>query len=365
MLFLKQDKICPFCFKAVRKNKRLAKGNDIQCEYIGCEENDRCDKLFPKEMEKADFFPVVVVGAKGAGKSHFLGVALHELMSKDFEGKYGVVVNYCSDKHTGSRLRVYENTLYTKKELLTQTDSVRTNPDIRLPMLFNLKFKRPPNGKKNLVLGFFDVAGEDFSAYEKNNLLSDYPVLSYAKAFILLLDPLQIPKVKDILSKADRSFDQSLLLEVAGTDTLASDVLQRLRVALGGKFNNISLAVCFSKIDAICGFNDMPSEDSPIYSEDTHIGDKSGKKPRVDINSLNLIDGEIREWLKEMDCANFVYQADIFKNMNCFFGISSLGSGIKILGKNNLKSPPEPIKVLDPILWLLWDYGYIDGENIK
>ena len=106
MLFLKQDKICPFCFKAVRKNKRLAKGNDIQCEYIGCEENDRCDKLFPKEMEKADFFPVVVVGAKGAGKSHFLGVALHELMSKDFEGKYGVVVNYCSDKHSGRRLRV-------------------------------------------------------------------------------------------------------------------------------------------------------------------------------------------------------------------------------------------------------------------
>ena len=43
-----------------------------------------------------------------------------------------------------------------------------------------------------------------------------------------------------------------------------------------------------------------------------------------------------------------------------FFAVDALGGALQ---GGRLVSEPEPRRVLDPVLWILWQYGYVGGRK--
>ena len=65
----------------------------------------------------------------------------------------------------------------------------------------------------------------------------------------------------------------------------------------------------------------------------------------------------IHDWIAKYD-EQFTAMTGVFESSG-FFGISALGCNPE---NNILPTHPRPIRVEDPLLWLLWKNGFIKGK---
>ena len=112
---------------------------------------------------------------------------------------------------------------------------------------------------------------------------------------------------------------------------------------------DIPLAVVFSKMDE---FREVLGEDAPIYRPSQHKG-------IFDKAEFDAINEYIRGWVGNFD-PYFMNTTKLFRN-TAFFGISALGGRPEQVGDHQqLKNPPRPERVEDPLLWLLWKNNFIE-----
>ena len=301
------------------------------------------NKEIPVEfLELRNSMSIALIGAKATGKSNYIGVLINEIQKKMV-----APFNCIFSKRTSEESAVfydahYYDNLYKKKQVVPATST-----EIVPPMIFPLRFLDKKHRIKNTaMLTFYDTAGENFD--DQDDILIKNRYLPNANGIILLLDPLQVPAIREKLEGR---------MKLPAQNTEAIELLENIVKVIRGVKNisarkqiNIPIALVFTKIDALYEHDDILPADSVLKDDSQHI-----QRGVFVEREFKAVDREIRDLLENWVGGELQQHLNNFSNY-AFFGLSALGSvpvGSSIPGGIQSK------RVLDPVLWLLAENKYI------
>lgn len=323
----------------------VKKGSPVRCECGAATRPvcPNCHSDLPQRFAEAPSRSMGLIGTKAAGKSNFIAVTLHELehrVGPRFDGSLMLL-----DDSTRSRVdKELMPRLYGEGVVLDATGSARGNAAVRDPLVARLSLGA--NGRtsqSNLV--FFDSAGEDLMSLDLLEREARY--ITQSHGLILLLDPLQIPAVRDELGSS-----VELPEEAIDAYTMLGRISGLIREVRGLPANepiDVPLALAVSKFDAI---RPLLAEGHPVFSLPTHDGRFD---PQVARSVSAAVRSDLAGWLGER-LDSFVKQE--FKT-TAYFGVSALGDNPV---ERRLPNGVAPHRVEDPILWMLDSWGALPGR---
>ena len=321
---------------------KASRGRCTRCREatldVYCPEYD--EQIIPRDYLSGSGMTVALVGAKASGKSNYIGVLVNEIRKK-MTRSFNCSINICCSEESK---RYYDENYY--KPLFVDGYVVEgTNVETIPPLLFPIDFRDSKGRPTNTAsLTFYDTAGENFDTVKGINVFSRY--LPNADGIILLLDPLQLPPVREKLQgKIDLPAQNTDVVEVL--NRIVTNIRNVKKIKGGIK---TPLAVVFTKIDALIKYG-IISQDSVVASESEHI--KRGVFVQSDFESVNI---ELRDMLENWLADELISYMQSFTKYS-FFGVSALGD---VPNDMKLSSAGiHPHRVLDPLLWLLAENNYI------
>lgn len=293
---------------------------------------------------------VALVGAKNAGKSTYIAVLLHELMNR-IGTELDASLVACDDRTIDRYKRDFARPLLEEKRLLATTASAATTP--REPLVYLLtRTRRPRPGRLRiradrtdtdaLTLVLFDTAGEDLRSRDVRDLHLRY--LEAADAIIFLVDPLELPGARTaVLDGTPATTDD------AGSEPI--NVIARVTEALGGGRGplRVPVAVALTKIDTL----------QPSFARQSALHRTRLSRGALDLDDREAVDEQIRAVLHEWQAGQLDrYLAQHYAEY-ALFGLSALG-GMPTDGRVG-PGGVRPYRVEDPLLWLLYRFGMLDG----
>lgn len=271
---------------------------------------------------------VALVGAKGAGKSTYIAVLIHELQNR-VGAELDASLVECDDRTRRRYREEFHAPLFGSHRLLPVTQSAATR--LNDPLIYTLTLGRSGllrRGNPALTLVLFDNAGEDFTSDESVDRHLRY--LGAADAVLFLVDALDLP--------GDASQD------VIGRVT---EMLRTQRGIPAGRPLPVPVGVALTKIDAVG--HRLP-------------GASALRRPRPASGSFDQADREAVH--EEVRALLEIWQSrglDLFLGHNfrtsSLFGLSALGNTPQ--GEEVDPRGIQPYRVEDPLLWLLHGFGML------
>ena len=304
----------------------------------------KCGFELPTNFRSMKNYPIAIIGAKECGKSNYVAVLIDQL--KNSVGRsFNCSLMACGDKTINRYRNDFYNPLFRNKVCVKGSDAGDVDP-----LIYNLLFQKKGGLFHKAVndaisLTFYDTAGENLKS--RDDMMTFNKYLAHAAGIILLLDPLQLPHVRDELNGK---------VNLPEENTDVTEVLERTIDVVRTQQNqrnfskkiDIPIAVAFTKIDAVQSLMD-PS--SCLNNDSVHV--RNGYFTKSDFDDENqemqsLVDTWMGEELYQLVNMNF--------NKFGFFGLSALGC---IPDTNNTIARLRPFRVVDPFLWLLAQQGII------
>lgn len=335
-----------------------------------------CHMFLPTAAATGRLTPKVlaIIGTRSAGKSNYFGVLIDSLLRR-MSAEVGV---HMIDQETFSLnlgrqttsdaeyRRRYFNKLFdrTTPEALPPTQTARTDPTLRVPLIYRLGTSSAGwyarlRGRHALDLVLFDAAGEDLRDDDPRTLDQFYRFLQYAAGIIFLIDPTQVEGIRERLSPEVQAACE--LVTDDAPDRLISRVIQlfqrRAGLGPGGRIRP-PVAFAFSKSDLLRPILDRNSR---ILRDCRHDGGFNEEDCRQ-------VSDEVARCLTRWGEGRLVQLVRDTFGQSQFFALSALGqlpvpdSG----GRLRLTRSISPLRVADPLLWILWRCGYIptaDGDS--
>lgn len=365
------DLICPYCF-AKAKRKQLRQRCPEECrtdaEYFSGADT-RCPH--GREPSTARFCPhcrhrleydyittksrvVAMIGSRESGKSTYVGVLIHELRNTIGAAFNGMSAELVGDNSRNRYRDLFAGPLFGKGETVAATSPIRVQQRLE-PLLFMLRF---PKGRRvaarsrilrdrlsAAMMIFYDTAGEDILRDEEMGRLGNY--LNSADGIIFILDPLQISSVRHAVG------DSTPVPRNAPDQT---DMIQRLAELLrerrgidSNRRVSTPLAIALTKTDAL---NGVLPEHSVLRRAGPHHGaydDVDGRYVHDETRAT------LSTWADGDSLLNTVHNN--FSNYR-FFGLSALG--VPPTGQTQIsRTGIHPLRVEDPMLWILGQFGQI------
>lgn len=308
-----------------------------------------CHQELPHTFGEFRNYIFAVIGAKGAGKSHYIPVLIEELKHR-IGPHMGFVIKPVGDFTINRYRKDFYNPLYKQHRQLDATQSALTDSSIQLPMVFTLQFKGNKLFKKNTItqaitLVFFDTAGEDLNSEDIMSTVNKYIYRSHG--ILLLLDPLQLDDIRENLD-----IEQ---LPPQHTDT--TDIIARItRLIRSGqnlrpnKQIDIPFALALSKIDAL--------QHTELLEPDSLLNQSSEETIHAyfDRQQFNDIDKEVENLLNNWNSQYLLDGIKMDFQRHGFFALSALGASPTMQGKIPCI---QPYRVEQPFLWLLQQHGLL------
>lgn len=303
-----------------------------------------CHSNLPANIGEQENMIFAVIGARGTGKSHYLTVLIEQI-SKVVGPAHGILLEPLNDETINRYRKDFYDPIYTNKGTIAVTKSGRvanpTGGNVRQPLVYTLAVTAENwNGdmevSKAVTLVFYDTAGEDLDS--KNNMSVMNKYIYRSNGIIVLIDPLQLPYVRDELSS-----DTPL----PPVDIETADILIRTTrlIEEGQKLSTkdkikTPLAVSFSKFDAVL----------PLVDEQSPLHDDANHDHGYDHADFEAVNGEMLSLLDCWGCKNIINLAQTRYRHVGFFGLSALGCNPH---SSNTVEAVVPKRVEDPLLWLL------------
>ena len=383
-MFHQKKIICPFCF------------ND--CKITDVEHYcNKCHSLIPKEVLSSRLFPIAVVGPSGAGKTHFLTVLAHLLCEGAVWPSFWTVTRIIrhvddsgsrsSNDESDDEYVNWEEKLYPQKSasgmILKQTDQ-RSEAEPPLSLVIHISyaktianFLKEPYHKQDVLLAFTDTAGEDLTHMGWEAVVQKYPIFGrkLAEALIALINPTQLSSVRNESLSANPSlkmrYEQSGLVLSAFATLQSVLSIPEIRNSMKKK----PLAVCLTKTDGLVAIDKLDQQDFLAGTANIVSCDEK-KDGCIRIQELLDLSARTEEYLAEMDGDDgfrdghpshdgISGSAGLFK-YRAFFATDALGRTIQTAhlvssGDRMFSGIPLPRRILDPLLWILWQYGLVGG----
>nr|MBQ8890954.1 hypothetical protein [Clostridia bacterium] len=308
------------------------------------------NKEIPRDFLNGPSFSVAILGAKASGKSNYIGVLINSIkneMSKSFN----CILNTAASEESWDQYNNhYYEPLFNQKVVIPATAN-----DILPPMIFPLRFLESKMFNKNqykvdkvAALTFYDTAGEKLNSTD--TMLAENQYITNANGIILLLDPLQVPSVREQLRGK-----MQLPAQNSDTAEVLAKIIETIRMVNKVRgIIDIPIALVFTKIDVLEKF-DLLRENSVLYQESEHLA--RGIFVKDDFNAVNR---EMRALIDNWVDSDLSQQLKNFKTV-AMFGVSALG-GIPV-GAKLEAGKITPRRVLDPLLWLFAEKKYIKTDR--
>jgi GTPase SAR1 family protein len=357
---------CPYCWASHRHNELHMRCGE-RCDHKGetfverqlkngrCPHGQlpqsrrvcpNCERELLREYIDGGGRNIAVIGSSDSGKSTWVGVLVHEFQRGQVNERFtGMSLDLLGEASRLRYQRDFDTPLFEERRPLKQTASARvSSPE---PLMFSLRFRRQrmlgTARVAPVVTVFYDTAGEDVARAEAMDELTSY--LDAAEGIILLLDPLQMPKVRDLVGTngtKTRYTDQLYVLNRLGEllrERVAGSVDRRLRTPL---------AIALTKLDLL---PETLSPESPLRQPSRHVG-VYDEADGLDVHE------EVRAWLDQWyDPAFDRSIANTFETYR-YFGLSALGAP-PVDGNHLAPQGVHPYRLEDPMLWLLARFGAI------
>ncbi|MDR2094811.1 MAG: hypothetical protein LBP76_04750 [Treponema sp.] len=318
-----------------------------------------CHNTLPESTLNGKDMIISIVGSRDAGKSHFVGVIINELIERIAPKLFGGAMAAFDDTMQRYQRNFARNLYVDMKKLeLTRSSQVDVNNGAYRPLIFTLNVNHKSMFNRNTIdsytFVFFDTAGEDLNDEDTMNTVNKY--ICKSAGIIFLLDPLQIPAVANQLDAWTVSRASSVdWRRAARPDDIIARVSNLIRYDRNIRSNEkikIPVAAVFSKYDVI----------EPIVPRGCAISDPSPHcaKKTFDSTDAYNVSSEIQGLLKTWGADSFMTQLDINYTAYSYFAVSALGM------HNNPKDDstidrPRPHRIEDPLLWIMKENGVLKG----
>jgi hypothetical protein len=303
----------------------------------------RCHSELPYTIGEYQDLIFAVIGAKEAGKSHYISVLI-EKVRNEIGAQFDCFLQPLNDETIRRYREDFYNPVFRKKEVIQATLSARADSRVRAPLIYTLSFKKKDKIRDVVTIVFFDTAGEDLDS--EDTLRTENKYIYNSSGIILLLDPLQLPTVRAKLPD-----NTPLPRENAETEYLLDRVAKLIRMAYGKKptyLIKIPLAVAFSKMDAL----EPLLEGSSLNYPSKHDG-------IFDLNEFESVNGEMESRMREW-AGSLIQSVEHNFKSHAFFGLTALGCNPH--GSQKI-AKLRPRRVEEPFLWLLWRYKLIGDQT--
>lgn len=309
-----------------------------------------CHSDLPRTMGKYENLIISVIGAKAAGKSHYIAMLVSQILNH-VGPNMNLLLEPLSD-HTIRRYREdFHDPIFKRKHALEATRSALTDTNVKFPLVYSLArsgkgFLGRSRIRKVVTLAFFDTAGEDLNDQDVMSTVNKY--IYWSDGIILLLDPLQLDTVRDRLQAT---------CPLPAQNTEADEIVQRtINLILAGRklpqgaIIDIPLAVAFSKFDAVLPLVDQQFQ---LRAQADHSGD-------FDMADFNAINAEMQALVSQWNGQPLIHQVTKRFKKYAFFGLTSLGCSPNA---DNTIPRVMPRRVEDPFLWLLYQHKLIRAKR--
>ncbi len=287
-----------------------------------------------------------VIGAKEAGKSHYLAVLIDQIR-KHVGPALDILLEPLNDGTIKRYREDFYEPIFRRGRVINATHSALADSRVQMPLVYSLTLsgkdlfgRRRIKGVVTLV--FFDTAGEDLNDEDTMSTVNKY--IYRSDGIILLLDPLQLLRVRDQLNG-------SVSLPSQNTET--TDIISRTtKLILAGRelpadaMVSTPLAVAFSKFDAVESLVDPQLQ---LHAEPDHFAG-------YDCADFEAVNAEMQSLLMAWDDQTILHQVATRYKRFGYFGLSALGCN----PQGDRKIPRVlPRRVEDPFLWLLHQHGLV------
>ncbi|MCD4786508.1 MAG: hypothetical protein K8T10_21995 [Candidatus Eremiobacteraeota bacterium] len=285
-----------------------------------------------------------LIGAKFSGKTHYIASLVNRLegqVGRDLEAALNSVTEITQDRYRDDFKPLFET-------LLPRGVTIGTPP----PLIYDLTIDGKlwgENSVRSVTLALYETAGENFNDPKAVRQMIEY--LKVASGVMFLIDPLQSKEVRNRITDQTSSPE---FYEEASPNEVISRVLTELQnggiISHGGKLS-IPIACVFTKCDVLRDSGLI--EPNRLWSTDTrHIG-------YFNIEAHNDMAGMMGEYIQRLIPAAYNTVRQRFSR-HAFFGVSATGCAPnKKTGRFDFISP---WRVEDPLLWLLYELGVIQGR---
>lgn len=316
----------------------------------------RCHSYLPESVVSLASGHIAIFGPQSVGKTTFVTVLIHELdhrvgpergfiltpLTEEIRERYDR--EYHEISYGGNQIGVGEDQAADNyRRSHTGTPSMEINRSVLHPLVYRLT-RRVGDRRHNVLLSFFDTAGED---WEMNfeMLKSEANYLRYARGLLFLVDPLRIREVahalRHTLTEKERHVPPADYLNDARK--LAS-IFRRVPVP-------IPLAIVLNKLDRW----------GPIMEDGTVLKEVARGVPIPELGSRNpdgAIHEEVRSALRRWGATGFLEHVEINFPDHRFFACSTLGDAAQ--PEEDAPQPlPTPLLIEQPVLWLMRQQGII------
>ena len=339
----------------------------------------KCKSIKPDEIEDCEeIFPIAVVGPTRSGKTHFLTVLAHELTTKGiWENDYWTAIRVIrrevvadmgiqAIQQTDEYVK-FDEVLYNFNNPGGNDGTLQgTRKDVKTcSLLIELTYKgqfqnifKRPFRKRKIMLAFSDTAGEGFKQDNWDNV-GQYPIFqnNYAKAVIAMIDPLELQNYRaEAEARRDEYVDYGILPDnansmptITASEVMAIPGLKKL-------MQNKPVAWCLTKTDALIRLDKIDHAGIAAQSQGGLAGDDGTRRTsgKINIKELDIVSRQVKD--------NIILRnnpRDTFPEYkySCYFAVDALGDSFQ---SGRITSLPRPRRILDPLLWILWNYGLCD-----
>jgi hypothetical protein len=173
--------------------------------------------------------------------------------------------------------------------------------------------------------------------------------LANSDGIIFLLDPLQIPAVRNLVGDSTQLPSENTdPQEIIGR---AASLIRQMRQMSPTEKITAPVALAFSKLDVI---RPLFEPSSPVHQASRHEG-------FFDATDAQRVNDNMRAYLAQWVGAGLdLFLQHNFENYS-YFGLSALGSAPDAHGR--LPFGVTPFRVEDPLLWILYRLGVIPGRR--
>ena len=223
------------------------------------------------------------------------------------------------------------------------TSWLKDNPELRLPLLFNIGSVLDAAPGHMRALSFFDTAGEMLE--DANGVMAASEILAHSDLMVLMLDMRQIDIVRDVLAIQDKPSEVS-----------PSALLTNLLTAIGSPGRFPQLAIVLNQFDLVHQAARTDGKVAEILNcgsavfQDPYALDANRSKLYLPDDGA-LVDGECRQFLTHAGEGGFVNQVESYRGEVQFFAVSAVG------GDPRQRVVPEdgisPFRVADPLRWAM------------
>jgi hypothetical protein len=285
-----------------------------------------------------------MVGAKGTGKTIFMTVLLHQLQN-GVARRYGASVDIVGDTPDGKRsaatawMTDFERPLYTDRRMLALTAQAEEG---RQPP-FVVQWRQPRrilffDRTKTMALSFYDQSGEDLTRQDSVNA---HHYLAAAGGLMVLLDPLQLPMVRDVVTVPDNA----TVAEAEPPISVLTRVTEMLRNSHGVPVRKkvpVPVAVIFAKVDALF----------PVLGESHPIRQVTGNGDgRGETGDGAAVHEHVRSLLHQWGADNVDAHMRLNYSTFRYFAVSALGA--TPVDGELAPGDIRPLRVDEPLIWLM------------